>query len=196
MEENMIEKYIAKHPGWRAILIQLRSNLLSAGLEETIKWGAPAYTFAGANIVGLVAFKDFVCLWFYQGVFLKDQEKVFYNAQEGKTKALRQWRFYATDIVNEDMLQDYLKEAIENRKQGKQLKPEKGKSLIMPEELLLALDNNQIANNCFNALTQGKQKEYAAYIAEAKRSETKQKRIKKIIPMIEKMVGLNDKYKK
>lgn len=38
-------------------------------------------------------------------------------------------------------------------------------------------------------------KEYANYIAEAKRDETKQTRITKILPMITAGEGLNDKYR-
>ena len=41
----------------------------------------------------------------------------------------------------------------------------------------------------------GKQREYSEYIIEAKREETKQKRVEKIIPMIKIGAGLNDKYK-
>lgn len=193
--DTRVETYISKHPNWVALLRQLRQNLLAAGLEETIKWGAPAYTLAGANIVGMVAFKDFVCLWFYQGVFLKDPEKVLHNAQEGKTKALRQWRFEASDQVNEQLLQSYLTEAIENQKQVKKIKPEKGKDLQIPEELLAALYKNATAKSSFYELTLGKQREYAEYIAEAKRVETKEKRIEKIIPQIINKVGLYDKYK-
>jgi uncharacterized protein YdeI (YjbR/CyaY-like superfamily) len=44
-------------------------------------------------------------------------------------------------------------------------------------------------------LTPGKQREYAEYITEAKKDETKLKRIEKIIPMIKAGIGLNDKYK-
>ena len=39
------------------------------------------------------------------------------------------------------------------------------------------------------------QREYADYVAAAKRDETKQRRIDKILPMIAKGVGLNDKYR-
>ena len=38
-------------------------------------------------------------------------------------------------------------------------------------------------------------REYAEYIASAKQHATKQKRIDKILPMIEAGVGLNDKYR-
>ena len=45
-------------------------------------------------------------------------------------------------------------------------------------------------------MTKGKQREYAEYIADAKREETKSKRLEKIIPMILANQGLNDKYRK
>jgi uncharacterized protein YdeI (YjbR/CyaY-like superfamily) len=194
--ENKVETYISKHPKWIDLLSRLRSLLLSERLEETIKWGAPAYTLEGTNIVGMVAFKDYVCLWFYQGVFLKDPEKVLYNAQEGKTKALRQWRFESPDQVSEKIIKSYVKEAIENQKQGKVLKPEKGKALLIPDELQAALLSDQAAKKCFEELTLTKKREYTEYISEAKKTETKQKRIEKIIPMIIKKIGLHDQYKK
>ncbi len=62
-------------------------------MKETIKWGAPVYTLDYKNIVGLGAFKSYVGLWFFQGALLNDEKKKLINAQEDKTKALRQWRF-------------------------------------------------------------------------------------------------------
>lgn len=53
-------------------------------MEENLKWGMPVYSLEGVNVAGIVAFKNYVALWFYQGVFLKDDKKVLYNAQEGK----------------------------------------------------------------------------------------------------------------
>jgi uncharacterized protein YdeI (YjbR/CyaY-like superfamily) len=41
----------------------------------------------------------------------------------------------------------------------------------------------------------GLQREYADYIAEAKRDDTKLRRIEKILPMIGKGAGLHDKYR-
>ncbi|NJO87983.1 MAG: DUF1801 domain-containing protein, partial [Chloroflexia bacterium] len=88
-----IEEYIENNPQWGKELTQLISIVRETGLEETIKWGAPTYTFNGKNIVGLGAFKSYVGLWFHQGALLADPEKKLINAQEGTTKALRQWRF-------------------------------------------------------------------------------------------------------
>lgn len=41
-----------------------------------------------------------------------------------------------------------------------------------------------------------RQKEFSLYIEEAKQEKTKHSRLEKIIPLIFKGVGLNDKYKK
>ena len=37
-------------------------------------------------------FKEYFGIWFFQGGTLVDELKVLTNAQEGKTKAMRQWR--------------------------------------------------------------------------------------------------------
>jgi uncharacterized protein YdeI (YjbR/CyaY-like superfamily) len=87
------EEYIANNKDWQKSLILLRDILLSTQMTETIKWGVPVYTFEGKNIVGTTAFKSYVGLWFFQGALLKDKKKKLINAQTGKTKALRQWRF-------------------------------------------------------------------------------------------------------
>jgi uncharacterized protein YdeI (YjbR/CyaY-like superfamily) len=39
------------------------------------------------------------------------------------------------------------------------------------------------------------QRDYAEYVAAAKREETKQRRIEKILPMIVTGSGMNDKYR-
>ena len=191
-----VDDYIASSTQWQDALNKLREIMLSTGLEETVKWGVPVYTFSGKNIVGLAAFKNYVGIWFYQGVFLKDAKKMLVNAQEGKTKALRQWRFNSIEEINEDLVKTYVFEAIENQKQGKELKPERKKDLIIPPELKDVFKQNQDLADQFDTLTLSCKREYAEYISEAKREETKVRRLEKIIPMIMEKTGLNDKYKK
>jgi len=57
------------------------------------------------------------------------------------------------------------------------------------------LAGNKKAGQGFNTLTPGKQREYADYIASAKREETRSKRLEKIIPMIAARQGLHDRYR-
>ena len=190
-----VEDYIENHTDSREILIALREIILSTELKEEVKWGAPTYTFLNKNLVGLGAFKSYVGIWFFQGALLKDTKKVLINAQEGKTKAMRQWRFNSLEDIDTELLIDYIKETIQNQKEGKEIKPDKNKPLIIPDELQAALKKNTEAANKFELLSLSCKREYSEYIIEAKRPETKIKRIEKILPMIIESIGLNDKYR-
>ena len=190
-----VDDYIAGAEHWQAELVRLREILLATELSETVKWGAPCYTFADKNVVGMGAFKSYCGLWFYQGALLSDPEKVLLNAQEGKTKALRQWRFESKRQIKVRQIKAYVAEAIQLQQQGKEIKPVRAKTLDLPPQLKSALAANKKYKAAFESLTPGKQREYAQYIIEAKRDETKTKRLEKIIPMIVAGVGLNDRYR-
>lgn len=190
-----VDAYIESEETWQAELNRLREILTSTELEETVKWGGPCYTYNGKNVVGMAAFKSYVGLWFYQGAQLGDPQGVLINAQDGKTKALRQWRFESSKEIKVRAIKAYVKEAIAIVEEGKEIKPERGKPVDVPAELQTTFSKNKKLATAFSKLTPGKQREYAGYVAEAKRAETKQKRIEKISPMILEGKGLNDKYR-
>lgn len=195
---TQVENYILKKEKWVKELELLRSTVLSLGLEETIKWGAPVYCDRGKNIVGFGAFKSYVGLWFFQGALLKDEQSKLINAQEGKTTALRQWRFESFDDIVDDMelIEVYVKEAVENTRAGKEIKPQRNKILEIPQELQDAFERDSALKEKFEVLSLSKKREYTEHISAAKRPQTKQSRLEKIIPMIFEGVGLHDKYKK
>ena len=194
-----VEEYIETNPHYASELTTLRNIINLTELEETVKWSMPTYCLNGKNVLGIGAFKNHFCLWFHNGVFLKDQYNLLINAQENKTKALRQMRFTTKDDINEGAVLAYVKEAIENQRLGKEIKPVRHtnskKSVVIPNELKGALNSNVKLKSAFKALTPSCQREYCEYIAEAKREDTKQRRLAKITPMILARSGLNDKYK-
>ena len=190
-----VDAFISDQPDWEKELIFFRELLLDTELEEGIKWGFPVYTIKNKNVIGLGAFKSYVGLWFFQGALLKDVQKVLVNAQEGKTVAMRQWRFESITDVDIPLVNAYIKEAIENQKQGKEIKAVRNKPLIIPEELKEALDKDKNLNEKFEALSLSNRRDYAEYIATAKQEATKIRRLEKIIPMINQGQGLNDKYR-
>ncbi|WP_400080306.1 YdeI family protein [Winogradskyella sp. R77965] len=191
-----VEEYIEINQHYNDELTILRDILNSTELEETVKWSMPTYCLNGKNVLGIGAFKHHFCLWFHNGVFLKDQHNLLINAQENKTKALRQMRFETKADINKVAVLAYVKEAIENQRLGKEIKPtRKTKPVIIPDELKAALNSNTELKSAFKILTPSCQREYCEYITEAKREDTKQRRLDKITPMILKGSGLNDKYK-
>lgn len=191
-----VDEFVLDAQFGKEILIALREILRSTELNETVKWGGPVYTVNDKNVIGLGSFKSYAGMWFYQGVFLNDEAKVLINAQEGTTKALRQWRFTSVDEIDDKLVLQYVGEAIQNAKDEKELRPDRDKKLMIPEELQAAFDNDKNLEKAFLAFTPGCQREFAGYVAEAKRVETRETRVQKIIPMILKKRGLNDKYKK
>lgn len=189
------DEYLSNNEAWRPILEKLRSIVLSAGLKETIKWGAPVYTLNNKNIVGLGAFKSYAGLWFYQGALLSDPKKLLINAQEGVTKALRQMRFSTLDEVDGKIILAYVEEAISNQKAGREIKPVRNKKFEIPAELENALNQDDVLRKHYESFSHSHRREFAEHIAEAKRPETRLRRLHKIIPMIKAKQGLNDRYK-
>lgn len=189
------EEYISCHEYWEEELRQLHEMILTTDLKSEIKWGAPVYTLDGKNVVGLGAFKNHFGIWFFNGALLKENTSLLVNAQEGKTKALRQIRFEKGDKINTSVLLPYIEEAIQNQREGKEIKPDTKKELIVPPELSAAFKTDPELKTSFEELTPGKQREYADHVSEAKREQTRLNRLEKITPMIKKGVGLHDKYK-
>ena len=183
-----------KTNSWGAELELLREIIVKTPLTATTKWGGEVFTFEGKNTVGIGGFKNYFTIWFFNGVFLKDDKKVLVNAQEGVTKSLRQWRFYSKEEIDEKTILSYIDEAIENEKAGKKLVPVK-KQTIISDFFQNELKANLELKKGFEKLTPGKQREYLEYIDTAKREETKTSRMEKIKPMILTGIGLNDKYK-
>lgn len=193
---NSVEEYIEENSHFGDGLNVLRSIITSTELDESIKWNAPVYAINNKNVVGLGSFKNHFGIWFFNGVFLKDEKKLLLVAQE-KTKGLRQMRFESINDIDKSSVLAYVKEAIENQKLGKEIKPSKTtkKDIVIPDVLKKELSLNTKLFEAFNLLSASKQREYCEYIQEAKRDTTKLSRLEKIVPMILQGAGLHDKYK-
>ena len=102
----------------------------------------------GILIADYIDLESTVCNW-------NDEENKLTNVQENKTKALRQWRFESYDeIVSAGKtIKAYIAEAIENEKQGKAIKPDRDKPLIIPSELEVELSANPQLRERFETLT-------------------------------------------
>jgi uncharacterized protein YdeI (YjbR/CyaY-like superfamily) len=169
--------------------------MLDSGLEEDFKWSQPVYTIEGKNIVSIGATKNYTGIWFFQGGLLSDPNNVLVNAQEGKTKAMRQIRFNDEKEIDQKLLKSYIKEAIKNQQEGKVIKAGKNKNLIIPAYLKEAFNQDLTLKNAFDELNLSKKRDFAEYIETAKQESTKNRRLQKIIPMIMAGIGLNDRYK-
>jgi uncharacterized protein YdeI (YjbR/CyaY-like superfamily) len=55
----------------------LKTIINKTVLIETIKWGIPVYTHTNKNIISIGGFKSYFGIWFFNGVFLKDEKNLW-----------------------------------------------------------------------------------------------------------------------
>lgn len=194
-KKEKIEKFFnERHPHKEGIAL-LRKLALQTAVEEDLKWGVPYYTHKGKNVFAIIKFKNDFGIWFPQGALLKDSEKRFENVPDGKTKGLRSWKFNGLEEVDEKTVLAYMHETLDNQKKGLKLPVEKKGEITIPEQLKARLDARESLKTGFEDLPPYKQREYCEYIAQAKQEGTKLRRLEKILPLIEKGLGLNDSYR-
>ena len=172
----------------------MHAIIRKTSLVETTKWGGSVYTYQNKNVVGIGGFKSYFGIWFYNGVFLKDEKKLLINANEENTKSLRQMRFISVNEIDEKLILNYIKEAIEIEEKGLFIPREK-KETIIPKLLQNELDKSVDLNKKFNKFSSYKQREFIEHITSAKQEKTQLARLEKVIAMILEGKGLNDKYR-
>ena len=193
---QQVEAYYQESHLFKEGINLLRQLAQQTEAIETLKWRMPVYTIGNKNVFGIVRFKHHFGIWFFNGAFMQDSLKVLQNAQEGKTKGMRSWKFNSINEIKEASVLNYLNEAITNQKEGKFLVTRKvTKELVIPDLLVTAFKNDTELKTAFDKFTHYKQKEFCEYITEAKQDKTKQKRLAKISPMIKVGIGLADKYR-
>ena len=196
MNQKVDEYLEKKAQNWqRPFLAALRKCILDCGLTEEVKWGAPVYTHHG-NVVGLGAFNNHIALWFFEGGTLKDASKVLMNAQEGKTMAMRQWRFVAGDAVNEKLVKAYITEAALNMERGIKTRKSAAKiEVVVPALLQEYLDADPEMKAYFKGLAPSHRRDFSDHISGAKQEATRLRRLEKVKGLLLQKKGLHDKYK-
>jgi len=179
---------------WSAMLQQLRTMALQAGLTEQCKWGSPCFSFAERNVALLFVFKESCGLSFFRGDELSDPM----NRLEAAGPNTRSGRlFRATEqqqiIQHENDIRHWLAEAIVLEEQGR-LVHRAPTDADLPEvpgwyEYLKSRPELAMA---FEALTHGRKRGYLLHFSSAKQESTRIKRIEKWTPQILAFKGIHD----
>jgi uncharacterized protein YdeI (YjbR/CyaY-like superfamily) len=138
-------------------------------------------------------FKEYCALLFFKGALLKDSNGILIQQTEN-VQAARQIRFTdEKDIIKlQAILKAYIQEAIEVEKAGLKVVFKKTSAYKIPLEFQNQLDMNHALETAFAALTPGRQRAYLFYFSQAKRSVTREARIKKYTQHILRGKGLDD----
>ena len=190
-----VEAFIKKSKVWNDEMNELRSIILTAKLEEHIKWRLPCYTSEENNVVIIQPFKKCLALMFFKGALLKDPKNILVK-NGPNSNAPKRLEFTSVSEIKklEPTIKKYLKEAIEIEKKGLKVeKDESSSKLIAPEELTAFFKSKPALKKAFEALTPGRQRAYLIHFSGAKQSSTRTSRIEKCIPLIMMGKGWNER---
>lgn len=190
----MIDEGISKmKPFAQAICKKLRKLILSSDAEmiEDWKWG-PNYYLDGM-VCGFWGFDKHVTFTFFQGVLLKDKKKILLH-NPGNVHN-RHLKFTDTKEINEETILEYLFEAIDNNRKGLKIKEAKDKTVEIPVDVKKSFKTAKVLSY-FETLAYSHRKEYMMWINDAKKEETRLKRINQAIEKLASNEMMHDKYKK
>lgn len=191
-----IDAYIAKSaPFAQPILEHIRAVMHEAcpDVEETIKWGFPHFDYHGM-MCSMASFKAHCALNFWLGrQVLGDEMTDEAMGQFGRITSVK-------DLPNKTTLKQYIKKAMALNDAGVKLsrpaakRGAAAKPVVVPPELAAALARHDVAKAAFDAFSPSHRREYCEWIAEAKRAETKAKRVEQAIEMLAEGKARNWKY--
>lgn len=162
--------------------------------EETLKWGFPHFTYKGI-LCSMASFKGHCALNFWKGGEVLGAEV---SSEEGMGQFGRLTS--VKDLPAKKVLRDHVKKAKALNEAGtpgpiSQRARAKGEPEV-PEELLAALKTNEKARATFEAFSPGQRREYADWIKDAKRPETRAKRLATTLEWLAEGKKRNWKYEK
>ena len=125
--DKRVDDYIDPLPDWqRAICRELRDLIQAADPEitETIKRTVQPYFVLDGNVCALLAAKDHVNLFLYDGGIVPDPEGIITAGHENKTA--RMISFHRGDTINAPALTAMLRQITANNRAGgwRKLKPQ------------------------------------------------------------------------
>lgn len=191
-----IDAYIAKQGDFaRPILAHLRRVVHEGApeVEETIKWSMPHFTYRGRLFAGMAAFKAHATFGLWQAGSVLGETVAERDAmgQFGRLTSI-------DDLPPEEELKDIIRRAAAEAEKGPRPRPKKEPKpeLETPRELETALDANPAARAAFDGFPPSARREYVDWVVDAKRPETRHKRIAQAVEWMSEGKRRNWKYEK
>jgi hypothetical protein len=117
--DRRVDDYIARLPRWQQEICQQLRDLIHAadpGVTETIKRTVQPYFVLQGNVCALLAAKDHVNLFLYDGAIVPDPEGIITAGHTNKSARTVSFRQGAT--INRRALTAMLKQIIANNRAG------------------------------------------------------------------------------
>ncbi|MHA4896344.1 YdeI/OmpD-associated family protein [Pedobacter sp. PWIIR3] len=197
--DERVDAYIAKSADFaKPIMNHLRDLIHRAfpEMKETMKWSCPFFDYQGP-VCQMAAFKNHLGFGFWKAGLMSDPYKVLKLKDEtaGSFGQITQ----LSDLPSDEILIEYIQEAILLNKEGVKVEKVKAKvdpsALIIPNYLTDQLEQEPNAKAYFEKFSASQKKEYVVWLEEAKTEATKLKRLETAIEWIAEGKTRHWKYK-
>jgi hypothetical protein len=194
--DRRVDASIAAAPEYaKPILRHLRALVHKAvpQAEETLKWGRPAFIHHG-TLCGMAAFREHCVFGFWNAEMHAPGQRNPFDSF-GRIRRLE-------DLPSDRELLALIRRAARLNAAGQVRSPMSGRSrkprraLPVPADLRVALARNARAGKAFAALSPSHRREYIEWIAEAKREETRARRVETTLAWVAQGKSRNWKYQK
>lgn len=193
--DSRIDDYIARRAEFaRPMLAHLRAKVAEycPEAEETIKWSAPAWTYRGQLLCSMAAFKQHAAFGFWRGAEVT-------GGGAGERDAMGQFGRMTgmADLPGDVEIARLLAKAaalIDSGVKAPRLVKHPKPALETPADFRAALDADPAAAKVFEGFPPSYRRDYLEWITEAKRAETRARRIAQAVEWIAEGKGRNWKY--
>ena len=175
-----VDDYIANAPEpTRPILVKLRRIFQQASpkLQEAIKWGVPCFVYKGP-VGGFAAYQQHVSWGLWKTRLLNDPDGLLNRrgiVMGGKIATV-------SEIPAASKLLRLIKQVIALNEAG--IRNPKPPDPKLPDDLAAAMKNNDKAASHYAAFTPARKWQYVNWITQAKRPQTRAKRIQTAVERI------------
>lgn len=176
MKDKRVDAYIAGAGAFaKPILKELRRRMHASlpGVTETIKWSAPTFEYKGKMVGGMAAFKAHCAFGFWHLHLRQGDTSLEGRNGFGRIESIE-------ELGTEKAFAALAKKAKQLIDDGVKAPPRPKKprvEIVVPEDLAAALKKNAKARAAFDGFSYSHRKEYVEWITEAKRPETRAKRL-------------------
>jgi uncharacterized protein YdeI (YjbR/CyaY-like superfamily) len=186
-------------PFARPVLDHLRNlvHVACSSVQEAIKWGMPAFLYQGKLLCSMAAHKHHCSFSFWKGAELPDPQGILRPV--GETSMGQLGKITQVEMLpHEDILIAYIQQAMKGNDQPVPVSKPSGvkKEVLVPDDFMELLKQHPRALAVFERFSTSHRKEYIEWITEAKKPETRLRRMEKALEMLAEGKDKNHTYQK
>ena len=196
-----VDAYIERSAAFAQPILRCLRELVHRGcpdVQETMKWSRPFFVRGGQILCNMAAFRDHCSfgIWGEGAAPALERAGVLAEGAMGSFGRIRRCEDLPNDATMLALLAEVARPAERNEPSGRRVVKVRRPEIAVPAELAEALAREPEAAAQFAAMSPSCRREYNEWIAGAKRTETRERRLKEAVTYVSEGKPLHWRYQK